>query len=268
MVGPPIGVVSDPLAAPPCCALVHLCAGTRAARRRDRSSPPLLVLSLRLPRSHPIAGMVAAFFAVCAPAAASSPVSVTPLKRCYVSVAAGSTEPVDLSASGFHPNAAVDVRLDGTRVATVTSGADGRLQARVNPPHQRRGERSFRLELQQRDDPGHRARVSSRVTALAVRLRPRVAPPTSVVTWRGRGFTAPGPVVVHHVKDGEARSTVRLATPRGACGRFRARRAQFPFRPSLGAWVLQVDQQQAFAPIPATPFVQLPVTVQRVSGDS
>ena len=211
--------------------------------------------------------MLAAFFALCAPAAASSPVSVAPLKRCYVSVAAGSTEPVALSASGFHANAAVEVRLDGSPVATVTAGADGRIEARVNPPHQRRGERSFRLGLQQRDDPGHRARVGSRVTALAVSLRPRTARPTSVVTWRGRGFTAPGPVVVHYVHDGEVRSTVRLATPRGRCGRFRARRAQFPFRPSLGTWTLQVDQQRAFAPVPATPFVQLPVTV-RVSADS
>ncbi len=110
--------------------------------------------------------------------------------------------------------------------------------------------------------------MSSRVTALAVRLRPRAARPTSIVKWRGRGFTSPGPVFVHYVKDGEVRSTVRVATPRGPCARIRARRAQFPFRPSLGACVLQVDQQRAFAPIPATPFVQLPVTVRRVSGDS
>lgn len=212
--------------------------------------------------------MLAAFLVGSHPAAASGPVSVAPLKRCYVSVAPGSTEPVALSASGFNANTEVEVRLDGTPVATVTSGADGRVGVRVNPPHQRRGERTFRLELEQRDDPSHRARVSSRVTALAVRLTPRVARPRSVVTWRGRGFTARGPVFVHYVKHGKVRRTVRAATPRGACGRFRARRAQFPFRPSLGAWLLQVDQQRTFAPIPATPFAQLPVTVRRMSGGS
>lgn len=215
-----------------------------------------------------MAGTLAASFALCAPAAASSSVSLAPLKPCYVSVAVGSTEPVTLSASGFHPSAPVEIRLDGTPVGTVSAGADGRIEARVNPPHQPRGQRSFRLEVQQRDDPGHRARVTSRVTALAVSLRPRAARHDSVVTWRGRGFTAPGPVFVHYVKDGVARSTVRLASPRRACGKFRARRPQFPFQPSLGTWTLQVNQQRAFAPFPQTPFVALPVDVRRVGAGS
>lgn len=233
--------------------------------RASRAAGSHAVQVTPLPRSpHLIAGTLAAFLTLCATATAGAPVSIAPLQRCYVSVAKGSTEPVLVSAAGFAANAAVDVRLDGAPVATVTSVSDGRLRARVHPPHQARGQRSFRIELRQRDDPAHRIRVSSRVTALAVTLRPRAAQPESVVTWTGRGFTAAGPVRVHYVKEGEARRTVRLTVPRGPCGTFRVRRAQFPFRPSLGAWTLQVDQQHAFAPIPETPFVQLPVIVRRV----
>ena len=219
-----------------------------------------------LPSSHSrlTASTLAGFLALVAPAGAAAPASIAPLKRCYVSVAAGSTEPVLLSAAGFAAGAAVDVRLDGAPVATMGAGRDGRLNARVFPPHQRRGQRSFRIELQQRDDPSHRVAVTARVTALEVTLRPRAADPRSVVTWTGRGFTARGPVFVHYVKDGQVHSTVRLGVPRGPCGTFRLRRPQFRFQPSLGTWTLQIDQQRAYAPVPATPFVRLPVTVRRV----
>lgn len=223
---------------------------------------------LPLSRSNIAAGTLAGFLALCAPAAATGPVSIAPLERCYVSVAEGRTEPVALSAAGFAAGALVDVGLDGDPVATVAASAQGRIDARVHLAHQERGQRTFRIELRQRDDPGHHAQVASRVTALAVTLRPRSARPRSVVTWTGRGFTAPGPVHVHYLKDGRARRSMRLAVPRRPCGVFRVRRAQFPFRPSLGAWVVQVDQQPAFAPIPATPFVRLPVTVRRVRAGS
>ena len=222
------------------------------------------VTHLPLSSSRIAAATLAAFTALGAPAAAAGPVAIAPLKPCYVSVAANSTEPVILSAAGFAPHAAVDVNLDSVPVASVGAGADGRLNARVVLPPQRHGQRTVQIALQQRDDPSHRVAVTSRVTQLSVRLRPRAAAPRSVVTWTGRGFTAAGPVFVHYVKDGDVRSTVRLAVPRRPCGRFRVRRPQFGFQPSLGTWTLQVDQQRAYAPIPGTPFVQLPVTVRRV----
>ena len=221
-----------------------------------------------IPRFRTATGTLAASLALCAPATATAPVSTAPLKRCYVSVAEGHTEPVVLGAAGFAANAAVDVRLDGFTVATVTAGGDGRIGARVYPPHQKHGERAFRIELVQRDDPGHRVELTSRVSALAADLRPRVARPRQVVRWTGRGFTAAGPIYVHYVKDGRVRRTVRVAAPRRACGVLRVRRSQFPFRPALGRWILQIDQQRAFAPFPDTPFVQLPVTVRRVPAGS
>ena len=210
------------------------------------------------------AATLAALLAPCALPATAAAATIAPLKPCYVSVAEGRTEPVALAASGFAADAGVEVRLDGTPVATVTSTADGHVYARINLPHQARGQRRFRIALRQHGDPKRRARAASRVSALTVDLRPRAAPPRSTVTWVGRGFTSTGPVHVHYLKDGEVRRSIRLANPRGACGAFRIRRPQFPFKPSMGTWILQVDQQRAFAPVPETPFVQLPVKVREV----
>ena len=212
-----------------------------------------------------LAGTLVAFAAACASAVAAAPVVAEPLKSCYVSVAEGRTEPVLLSAGGFDPAALVDVRRDGVSVGTIQAGGDGRLAGRVYAPFQRRGERTFTIELAQQGPPWHAPRLASRVTALAARLDPLAARPQSVVTWTGRGFTDPGPVFVHYVKDGAAHRSVRLGPARPPCGSFRFRRQQFPFQPSRGTWILQIDQQRAYAPMPDSPFVQLPVTLRRTT---
>lgn len=200
-----------------------------------------------------------------APASAPGALSAAPLKPCYVSVAEGRTEPIDVTAAGFGAGATVDVRIDGTTTATVQAGEDGRVAVRVPAPHKRRGERTFSLVLAQRDRPATRLQLRSRVTALDVRLRSRGAGPRAVVAWAGRGFTAAGPIFAHYVRDGRSHRTQRLGVARGACGVFRVRRRQFPFSPSTGSWTIQVDQQRKFAPMPDSSFVRLPVTVRRHS---
>ena len=198
-----------------------------------------------------------------APAGAVAAVTAAPLKSCYVSVAPGRTEPIDVVASGFAAGAEVDVRIDGRPAAATRSSADGRVAIRVPAPHRSRGERAFSLALADRDRPEAAVELRSRVTALVARLRPAGAEPRAVVTWAGRGFTGAGPVFAHYVRDGRSRRTQRLGAPRGACGSFRARRRQFPFSPPRGKWTIQIDQQRRYAPMPASPFVQLPVTVRR-----
>lgn len=200
-----------------------------------------------------------------APAGALGAISAAPLKPCYVSVAEGRTEPIDVMAAGFMAGARVDVRIDGRTAATPQAGEDGRVAVRVPAPHRRRGERAFSVVLAQHDRPEAHVELRSRVTALDVRLRPRGAEPRAVIAWAGRGFTATGPVFVHYMRGGRSRRTQRLGVPRGACGSFRVRRRQFPFSPSLGDWTIQVDQQRPFAPMPDSPFVRLPVTVRRHS---
>jgi hypothetical protein len=41
------------------------------------------------------------------------------------------------------------------------------------------------------------------------------------------------------------------------------KRHQFPFRPAVGKWRLQVDQQKAYAKAPDSPFLVLSVDVRR-----
>lgn len=202
--------------------------------------------------------------ALLAPAPALGAISVAPLKPCYVSVAEGRTEPIEVMAAGFAPGAGVDVMIDDRPATTTRAGEDGRVALRVPAPYRRRGERGFSLVLAQRHHPEARVALRSRVTALNVRLRPRGAEPQSVIAWSGRGFTAAGPVYAHYVRDGRFRKTQRLGFARGRCGSLRARRRQFPFRPSLGYWTIQVDQQRRFAPLPDSPFVRLPVSVRQV----
>jgi hypothetical protein len=81
------------------------------------------------------------------------------------------------------------------------------------------------------------------VTALSVKVRPRRARPSQRVRFRGRGFTDLGAIYAHYIRRGKLLKTVRLATASsGACGTFTARRRQFPFRPELGTYLVQIDQ--------------------------
>lgn len=212
------------------------------------------------------AALLAGATALCGPAAASAAVTVTELKPCYLSVAPGMTEPVSLDAAGFTPGSLVDVRVDGaTDALQATAGPTGRLSTQVRAPFRKHGERRFEIELVERDQPINAAVLQTRVSALAVRVRPATARPARRVRWIGRGFTAPGAVYAHYVKDGEARDTVRIGRPHGPCGTFSVRRRQFPFRPAVGAWTVQIDQLKSFAATPASPFVRLPITVRRVA---
>jgi hypothetical protein len=101
------------------------------------------------------------------------------------------------------------------------------------------------------------------VARLALRVTPRRATPSTRVRFKGLGFTDRRPVYAHYVRRGEVRRTVRLAKRTGTCGGFSVRRRQFPFRPAVGRWTLQVDQQRAYAPRPGTPVLRLRVTVLR-----
>ena len=214
------------------------------------------------PRSVVVCALAVALALAFAPTARAA--SADPLGACFLSVAPDQTELVPVGASGFTPGAAIDVRIDGAAHSVATADGSGRLAGTLPAPFQARRERSFTIDLIQRHDPANAERLRSRVTALSVSVRPRSARPSSRVRWTGRGFLGPGPVYAHYVKAGHERRTIRLARPRGACGRFSVRHRQFPFRPSVGRWTVQVDQRPAFAPAPHSPFVRFPITVRRV----
>jgi hypothetical protein len=208
-------------------------------------------------------------FAVLAAPAAAAP-TMQPLKPCYVSAGEANDrrERMQIAGTGFTPNAEVDVLIDGVAVATGTADPLGELAASVSAPYQDAGERAFTLSVVERANPAQVASAPSRVTALAMTLRPRQARPSKRVRFRGRGFTGSGQVYAHYLYGGKVRKTVRLGRTRGACGTIAARRRQIPLRrPRTGAWTLQVDQRRDWAADPGTNWVRLLIRVRRVFRD-
>jgi hypothetical protein len=210
------------------------------------------------------AALLAAGFA--APAAAAP--TLDPLKPCYASAGpqAWQRETIHVHATGFTPGATLDMTIDGQPATQQPGVADqsGATTADVPAPFQGRGERPFTLVIAERDNPVNLVTATPLVTSLTVTLRPNPARPSQRVRFRGRGFTNDAPVYAHYLFRGKLKKTVRLARhPTGECGRFSVRRRQIPVRRvHTGRWLLQVDQQHAWSPTPASNMQQLVITVR------
>jgi hypothetical protein len=226
-----------------------------------------------------LAGAVVALLATPAAATAADPPTLTEaLKKCYVSAAPGQTEPVEIHAKNFMPNAPIDVFIDEVLVPTPaganppTANANGELGGTVSAPFIASGQRFFTLRLteQPKDPmvPPPSVSTRSKVTALSVTSSPTRPRNTSTrVRFRGRGFTNRLlQIYAHYVFNGRDRQTVRIGKPFGDCGQFSVRRRQFPFkRPHVGTWTVQFDQEQAYNP-KAPVFTQLKIVVTRKPG--
>jgi hypothetical protein len=189
-------------------------------------------------------------------APAQAVVTMSPLKPCYVSDGDLPTqrERILVHATGFTPLADLTLQIDGATVATGKAGAFGEADASVPAPFEGRNEHDFTLVIFENQNLKNNASATSRVTNLAVTLRPRRAHPSRRVKFSGRGFTANAPVYGHYVFGGKLRKTVRFVDrPVMPCGMFHARGKQIPVRkPHVGVWTLQVDQQRHYSPQPAT----------------
>jgi hypothetical protein len=208
-------------------------------------------------------------------ASARAAVWTAPMAPCYVSVNPGprDRQVVPVAAQGFTPLAPVDVLLDGQPADATDDGqadpfyADpsGAVTARLRAPYQPVGERTFSLSVTERANPANSVSVTGRVTDLDAELRPAVAPPSQRVRYIGRGFTKAAPVWGHYLYRGAVRRTVRLVKrPTGPCGTFSVRRRQIPLeRPRRGRWILQLDQQKAYAETPDSVWQRIKITVGR-----
>jgi hypothetical protein len=219
------------------------------------------VTLMHLPR--PILGAVVA--ALLAPQAAQA-ATLDGLGACYRSVDPDTRELVPVHGRGFTPGQAVTVSIDGGVVKEgVIADTNGEVIGSVPAPHQPRGERPFMLTVTEVNQPANIASAASRVTALALRLKPRRAGARRRVRFIGRGFTDGTSVYAHYIRSERHRRTVRLGTPQGPCGRIDVKRRQFPFEPTVGRWTLQVDNQPAFSDEPVSVFVRLGITVRRTA---
>ena len=203
-----------------------------------------------------------AFGVTAAPAAAAT---LFPLNPCYVSAgrADEQRETVVIRGDSFEPLVNVEVLVDGVLIGIAPTDAVGVFTFWMPAPFQKQGERAFTVTA--RDDVNVLS-VQSRVTRLAVVVRPKTAPPSRRVRFRGRGFMRGGPVYAHYVFDGREQKTVSLARrTRGRCGRFKARRRQIPIDdPRTGRWVVQVDQHKTYSREPDPVLVRLPIDVTEV----
>ena len=210
--------------------------------------------------------ILAAGAALLAPQAATA-ATIQPLGACYRSLgaAAEDRETVPVKASGFTPGEHVNVYLDGKLVEEgVTVLPDGQINGGVLAPYQASGERPFTLTVTEVEQPSNTASTSSRVTALALRLKPREADPSRRVRFLGRGFIDGPEVFAHYVRKGQLRKTVSLGVPQGPCGRVSVKRRQIPVtRPALGRWTLQVDNEPTYSAEPPGVFMRLAITVTR-----
>ena len=134
----------------------------------------------------------------------------------------------------------------------------------VSAPYRASGERAFTLTVdRERQRPANTVSAVSRVTALAMRLKPRKAKPSKKVRFIGRGFTDGTLVFGHYVRAGKLRKTVPSACRRGRAGRSTSASRQIPItKPKTGRWTLQVDNQQAYSSRPAGVLVRLAITVR------
>jgi hypothetical protein len=204
--------------------------------------------------------------------ASTQAATLNPLKPCYISVTQRTPgapdqitrEGLDLGGSGFTPNALVDVSFDGKLDRTVQADATGSLPPQVlQSPYRARGEGPFTLTAAEQGNPANSVTLTSRTTALALRLRPREAVPRRRIRFSGRGFTEQKAVWAHYLYKGKVRKTVRLVRRiDNDCGRFSVRRKQIPVKnPRTGNWTLQVDQQRRYSRAPDSVFVRVKIEV-------
>ena len=200
-----------------------------------------------------------------APAAAAT---VEPLKACYVS--AGLTdaerETVLIRGSDFGQLGAVEVLFDGVVMGSALTGSIGEFEIRLPAPFQELGERPFTVTVR---DATAEVSQTTRVTDLAMTVRPRRATPRRRVRIRGRGFTRNAPIFAHYVFDDEDQLTVRLARrATGPCGTFDVKRRLLPIENAAnGRWFMQVDQKRSYSAEPDPVWVRRPIIVREVPLD-
>jgi hypothetical protein len=203
--------------------------------------------------------------ALIAPQAAQA-AEIVPLKPCYRSVDDDTRENVRIEAKGFTPGAALEIFVDDALVREdVVASPEGTVVGDVSAPYQASGERPFTVTVTEATRRTNTAIISSNVTALSLRLKPRKAKPSRKVRFIGRGFTDDNEVFGHYVRAGKLRKTVSFGPPQGPCGTIDVRRRQIPVsRPKTGRWTLQVDNQPTYSRQPVTVFVRVAITVRRV----
>ena len=206
----------------------------------------------------PLAALLLLALALALAPASAGAATFEPLSPCYQSVrqvvndkTVYRTQRVFLVASGFTPNSRVQVAIDGKPVKEFPTDANGALPAgsMIFAPSIPKSFRTFIVRITDIANPEIKLEQKALVNALTLTQTPGKTSPRRKVRWQGRGFTLDKPIYLHYLYGSKLRhrKTVKLASPKGQCGRLDVRRAQFPFTPRTGRWVLQFDQQPKYS---------------------
>ena len=189
-------------------------------------------------------------------AAAASAAEIRVNRACFADPA-DREDTVQLSGSGFTPNAAYQVTLDGQPL----TGGNGRTDAAGNVSGQfvapsvgtvSRSARQHRFRLSVQEG-ANAPSTSFTVSRLFASFRPATGNPTTLrVRFSLYGFSLQGdarpPAYLHYVgPSGRVARTTRLGIATPPCGFLRTRRRRlFGFTPRRGAWRLQFDARKRY----------------------
>ena len=173
-------------------------------------------------------------------------------------------ETIVIRGTDFTQVSTVEVLFDGVLMASAPTGSIGEFEIQLPAPFQPRA--SVRSSITARDAASEVVKTT-RVTNLAMTVKPQRASPGTRVRFSGRGFTEPAPVFAHYLFGGKEQRTVRLRASLDEPVRHVQRQApaRSPSRTRApGRWIMQVDQKREYSPEPDPVWVRRPIDVVEV----
>lgn len=174
---------------------------------------------------------------------------------------------VHLDGAGFSPDLLYEVTVDGVDFGQSTTNSTGGLSAHLIPGGLGAGVAQSVDQLEVSDGTSTAA-TSFTVTrqAGARFLATAGNPHTLRAPFEVWGFALDSrvrPVYLHYVSPpGHPRLTVALGHTGGACGYLLTPPVQvFPFSPSAGTWMLQLDSQEQYRRNPDGPVARIGVRI-------
>jgi hypothetical protein len=199
-------------------------------------------------------------------AVASAPAAAAPAvhtaQRCY-----RVGQPVAVSGVGFAPSRAVDLSIDGVDFGQTATAATGGFSGTITPGGLGAGQAQAVDSLLATDGTSSATTTFTVTRTAGARfIASRGNPAKLLAPFEVWGFSMNGTrraVYVHYVSpSGGLRTTVALGTVSGQCGYLRTpKRRFFPFTPSAGRWVLQVDTRRGYTPRPHGPVARIRVAI-------
>ncbi len=171
---------------------------------------------------------------------------------------------VGVTGSGFAPNRAFTVTIDGVSFGQSTTDASGGFSSTLVPGGLGAGVAQH-VDHLVASDGSQKAGASFTLTRTtgARFLASSGNPNTLRAPFEMWDFGTGHAVYLHYVApSGHLRKTVRLGSAGGQCGYLKTRKRRvFPFTPSKGRWTFQIDTSHGYSHHPAAPVTRIHVKI-------